>query len=283
MTDLGASDSRLHVPAEELASLSGIERRALLFARWLNASPLHPLSHWINTRIHRRWIQWLATSRRLHTVGLDRLVDMPTDRGVLIASNHRSFFDQFIIACSIYQATNRWPRFYFPVRSEFFYDHPVGVFLNAFATSATMFPPVFRPRPKRGVTRAGLEFLSHELQSPGTLVGIHPEGTRGKGPDPYELLSAEPGFGKVVLQAKPVVIPVFIRGLSNDALHEIKCNIAGREPIIIVFGEPVDVSDFNDEDPRLLRHQMQVGRRVLEEVAQLAEQEKQVRQELQSG
>lgn len=280
MTDSGAGDRRMHIPPEELDSLSGIERRALLFARWLNASPLHPLSHWINTQFHRRWIQALATSRRLHTVGLDRLVDMPTDRGVLIASNHRSFFDQFIIACSIYQATRRWPRFYFPVRSEFFYDHPVGVFLNTICTSATMFPPVFRPRPKRGVTRAGLDFLAAELRSPHTLVGIHPEGTRGKGPDPYELLSCEPGFGKVVLHARPIVVPVFINGLSNDVLAEIGHNVAGRMPVIAVFGEPVDLADFDDEDPRLLRHQMNVGKRVLAEVAKLTEQEKQLRQQL---
>jgi len=280
MTDSGAGDGRMRIPSEELDSLSGIERRALLFARWFNASSLHPLSHWINTQFHRRWIQWLATSRRLHTIGLDRMIETPHDRGVLIASNHRSFFDQIIIACSIYRVTRRWPRFYFPVRSEFFYDHPVGVFLNAVATSATMFPPIFRARAKRGVTRAGLDFLAAELQAPDTLVGIHPEGTRGKGADPYELLAAEPGFGRVVLHARPVVVPVFIKGLSNDGLREVRSNIAGRNPVIIVFGEPVDLSDFDDEDPRLLRNQVKVGRRVLADIAGLAEQEKQLRQQL---
>jgi 1-acyl-sn-glycerol-3-phosphate acyltransferase len=280
MTDSGAGDGRMQIPSAELDSLSGIERRALLFSRWLNASPLHPLCHWINTQVHRRWILWLATSRRLHTIGLERLIETPHDRGVLIASNHRSFFDQFFIACCLYQATRRWPRFYFPVRSEFFYDHPIGVFLNAVVTSATMFPPIFRPRAKRGVTRAGLDFLADELRSPDTLVGIHPEGTRGKGPDPYELLPAEPGFGKVVLQSRPVVVPVFIQGLSNDCFREIASNISGRNPVIIVFGEPVDLSDFDDEDPRLLRNQVKVGRRVLADVAQLAEQEKLLRQKL---
>ena len=280
MTDSGAGDGRMQIPSAELDSLSGIERRALLFADWLNASALHSVSHWINTRIHRRWIQWLAVSRRLHTIGLQRLIETPHDRGVLIASNHRSFFDQFIIACTIYQATRRWPRFYFPVRSEFFYDHPVGVFLNTIVTCATMFPPVFRARGKRGVTRAGLDFLAAELRSPDTLVGIHPEGTRGKGPDPYELLAAEPGFGKVVLQARPVVVPVFIHGLSNDVCREISSNIAGRNPVIVVFGDPVDLSEFDDEDPRLLRNQVKAGRRVLAEVAQLAAQEKELRQQL---
>lgn len=279
MTDSGSS-GRLQAAADELASLSGIERRALLFARWLNASPLQPVSHWLNTQFHRRWIQFVATGRRTHTVGLEQLIERPTDRGLLIASNHRSFFDQFIIACAIYRVTKRWSRFYFPVRSEFFYDHPLGVLMNTVITSATMYPPVFRPRAKRGVTRAGLDFLADELAKPNVLCGIHPEGTRGKGPDPYELLPAEPGFGKVVLQARPVVIPVFIRGLSNAFFTEVGHNLKRREPIVIVYGDPVDLSDFDDEDPRLLRNQVKAGRRVLEDVRQLQETEKRVRQEL---
>ncbi len=271
----------MEIPPEDLASLSNIERRALLFARWLNASPIQRVSHWLNTTIHRRWVQ-LFTGRRVHLVGMDKMAAMRPDRGVLLASNHRSFFDQIVIATYLYKHVDTWPRFYFPVRSEFFYDSPLGFFLNVALTSCTMFPPIFRPRDKRGVTRAGLNFLAQELQSPATLCGIHPEGTRGKGPDPYELLPAEPGFGRVVLQALPIVVPVFIGGLSNDIAREVRQNFGARDPVIILFGDPVDLSDFDDEDPRLLRNQVKVGRRVLQDVAQLAEQEKQVRQELQS-
>ncbi|MCH7801537.1 MAG: NAD-dependent epimerase/dehydratase family protein [Chloroflexi bacterium] len=166
--------------------------------------------------------------------------------------------------------------------AEFFYDNPLGIFLNAAFTSCTMFPPIFRPLNKRGVTRAGLNFLALELQSPETLCGIHPEGTRGKGPDPYQLLPAEPGFGRVVLQARPIVVPVFIGGLSNDIAREVRRNFGDRDPVIIIFGDPVDLSDFDDVDPRLLRNQVKVGRRVLQDVARLAEQEKRVRQELQA-
>mgnify|MGYP001480307136 CR=1 FL=1 len=37
---------------------------------------------------------------------------------------------------------------------------------------------------------------------PGTVVGLHPEGTRGKGPDPYTFLPAQPGVGKLALVAE---------------------------------------------------------------------------------
>ena len=53
---------------------------------------------------------------------------------------------------------------------------------------------------------------------------MHPEGTRGKGPDPYELLPAQPGVGKLALVGKPVVIPAFILGLGNDIVEDVRLN-----------------------------------------------------------
>ncbi len=85
-----------------------------------------------------------------------------------------------------------------------------------------------------------------------------------------------------MLQARPIVVPVFIGGLSNDIVREVKRNFSGGDPVIILFGDPVDLSDFDDEDPRLLRNQVKVGRRVLQDVAALAQQEKQMRAQLQS-
>lgn len=61
-----------------------------------------------------------------------------------------------------------------------------------------------------------------------------------------------------------------------------KRNFSGGDPVIILFGDPVDLSDFDNEDPRLLRNQVKVGRRVLQDVAALAQQEKQMRAQLQS-
>ena len=51
---------------------------------------------------------------------------------------------------------------------------------------------------------------------------MHPEGTRGKGPDPYEFLPAQPGVGKLALVAQPIVIPAFILGLGNNIVEDIR-------------------------------------------------------------
>ena len=271
----------MRVAAADLETLSGTERLGLAFARRINgAVRLQRTLLWLNRNVHRRALR-LCSQRRIHVLGADQVAALRPDRGVLLASNHRSFFDQYLITTYLLDTVDIWRRWFFPVRSGFFYDSPVGILVNLLASSCTMYPPIFRPRPQRGVTRASLDFLAEQLQLPDTLVGIHPEGTRGKGPDPYELLPAEPGFGRVVLQAWPIVLPVFVNGMGNNPLREAVHNFGGSgPPIIIAFGDPVDLSAFEGQDPHLLRNQVKVSRRVLEDVARLAEEERGLRQEL---
>ena len=246
----------MDISSEDLATLTSVERRALAFASWVNESPrIRTITHWVNSNIHRHFVT-LLTSRRIHLIGIDKITRLRPDRGVLIASNHRSFFDQYVIASYMYQNVIHWNEFFFPVRSGFWYDTALGILLNLLFSTTSMFPPIFRPREKRGVTRAGLNFLAERLKSPKTLVGIHPEGTRNKGEDPYELLPPEPGFGRVALYARPIVIPIFINGLSNNPVDEISQNFGSKRPVIVVYGDPIDFSEFGDADLRLFRNQV---------------------------
>lgn len=122
--------------------------------------------------------------------------------------------------------------------------------------------------------------MAERLKSPKTLVGIHPEGTRNKGGDPYELLPPEPGFGRVALYARPIVIPIFINGLSNNPVDEISQNFGSKRPVIVVYGDPIDFSEFGDADLRLFRNQVKAGRKVLSEVAKLGKIERETRSRL---
>ena len=270
----------MDISSEDLATLTSVERRALAFASWINESPrIRTITHWVNSNIHRHFVT-LLTSRRIHLIGIDKVTRLRPDRGVLIAANHRSFFDQYVIASYMYQNVVHWNEFFFPVRSGFWYDTSLGILLNLLCSTTSMFPPIFRPREKRGVTRAGLNFLAERLKSPKTLVGIHPEGTRNKGGDPYELLPPEPGFGRVALYARPIVIPIFINGLSNNPVDEISQNFGSKRPVIVVYGDPIDFSEFGDADLRLFRNQVKAGRKVLSEVAKLGKIERETRSRL---
>ncbi len=140
------------------------------------------------------------------------------------------------------------------MRANFFYDRPVGVLLNYLVGAGTMYPPIFRDRSKADLNKDALDRVIKFLAEPDTVVGIHPEGTRGKGPDPYEMLPAQPGVGQMILHAKPIVVPVFLNGLSNDFLSDVRVNYrkdARRtNPVVMVWGQPVDYSELTTAKPR---------------------------------
>lgn len=259
-------------PAHEWDDLSRVERTTLAFARSLNRS-----------RYGRRWrFLWstsvvravvdLLSRDRLIVAGTEHLAALPADRGILLAPNHRSFFDLFVAARVAYGHIGSCHCLYFPVRSNFWYDSVVGLAVNVLATGCAMYPPIFRPARKRTVTRAGLDFLASELRHPGTLAGMHPEGTRSRGGDPRVLLPPEGGFGRVVLLARPSVVPVFVDGLGNSLLHEARQVLSGRRaPIRVVFGAPLELDGAPDADPSHLRAQIEIGRRTLACISRLAD------------
>ena len=269
----------LALDRDDLAALTRFERTSLGLGSFINSSPrLKRATRLFNEQVTGRWMR-LVSEARIELVGLEHATGLTADRGVLLAANHRSFFDMFMVLTHLHRHVSWWERAYFPVRSAFWYDHPLGVVVNAVASAMSMYPPIYRESEKRGATRAGLDFLAKELERPGTVVGIHPEGTRNKGSDPYELLPGEPGFGRVVLQGRPIVLPIFINGMSNDFIKECRSTFDRTgPPIFIVIGKPVEFGELLDADPQRLRSQIAVTRRVLEAIAELMPIEKRRRE-----
>ena len=194
--------------------------------------------------------------RRILVDGLDELTSYKPHGGVIIVSNHRTFFDLFAILLAMVHRDIAWTQtFSFPVRSRFFYDSPIGTLVNMGLGGGAMYPPIFRETSKAAYNNAAVDYLTASLKQPGHVVGIHPEGTRSRGADPYVLLPAQPGVGKIALQSGATVLPVFSAGLSNDLLGELKSTRSadGRHlrPIILVFGKPIDYEDLRAKPPRL--------------------------------
>ena len=252
-----------------------------------------------NERVAPKWLQykflrtisqaWVYRTmhRRMFVDGIDKIVGLNPDRGVVLASNHRTFFDQYVGMLGMYEAGVTWTRkIFFPVRSNFFYEHPVGVALNLFVAGGVMFPPIFREASKPSINRQSVDRLVAYLQEPGTLVGVHPEGTRGKGDDPYELLRAQPGIGEIILKSKAIVLPLFLNGLSNDFVGQVRKNyqsgIRNRDPIIACFGDPVDYSDFAGKPPRATLYK-RTADRVREAIMKLGNRERELRAQCQRG
>src|SRR5690606_9464976 len=147
-------------------------------------------------------------------------------------------------------------RIAFMVRSKFYYESPLGLIVNFLMSFLAMYPPIFRERKKAGMNVLALDELAWMLKRGGVFAGLHPEGTRKRDNDPYTFLPAQPGVGRIIQAAKVPVIPVFINGLGNDLVAQVKGNWDGSgEPIHIVFGKAIDFGGLLEENssPRVHR------------------------------
>jgi 1-acyl-sn-glycerol-3-phosphate acyltransferase len=149
-----------------------------------------------------------------------------------------------------------------------------------------MYPPIYRQAERRALNDDALDKMVEILRQPGNVLGMHPEGTRGKGDDPYTFLPAQPGVGKVALIGRPVVIPAFIHGLGNNVVEDVKWNFGAEarrsHAVITVFGAPVDYADLCAEKPRPTLYK-KCADRFMAAVGALREREKALRASLLAG
>lgn len=265
---------------EQLAPLSSFERLSFRVVDFVNTNPLTKAgSHAFLRSVGMTWV-WTCSKNLIHILGAQHIRALAPPRGLLLASNHRSFFDQYVISACLFRLTRLLKRIYFPVRAEFWYQRPLGLGVSLLMSALSMYPPVFREQGKRDFNHYGVRRLVQILEEPGSVVGVHPEGTRNKGDDPYRLLPAQPGIGKLVMDARPTVLPIFVNGLCNNFVHQIRSNFDGTgTPVVIAFGAPLDLDSFYDRR-NSLRTQKEAADHVLAAIAALGEKERAYRASL---
>jgi 1-acyl-sn-glycerol-3-phosphate acyltransferase len=262
---------------EQLETLTRFERAAFELADFFAQPRLTALSASWNTMFMGGLI-YSCGGRRFDIHGLEHLAGFGKKDSVLLVANHRSFFDFFSITAILYWRTRLTKRIFFPVRQTFFYDHPAGPLVNAIMSGMRMFPPVMREKEKRAfnnyVVARSIEELNRE--DIGTVLGLHPEGTRNKGDDPYSFLPAQPGVGRVALGAtRAHVIPVFALGMGQSIAGEVRRNVLAPHdhPVDMYFGAPIDFSDLRPK-ASMLTTQKRASDRCLDAIKQLAERQR---------
>lgn len=258
---------------DELAVLSGTERAGFGLVRTMNTAAWKRLWTFLQRHIGSLWI-YLATYNLMKVHGIENLERTRTDRPVVLVANHRSFFDMYTVSSVIFRRTKRPISLYFPVRGKFFYDNPLGWFVNLVMGWWAMYPPFFRERGE-GKKRLFDKFSVRELiricsEPAPNVIGFHPEGGRNLDADPYSFLPAQPGIGKVILASRPQVLPVFIAGLGNDLPKQIAGNWTGGEDVRIYFGKPVDLEEFYGRRDSVRTHK-EIADRLMEKIAELGE------------
>jgi 1-acyl-sn-glycerol-3-phosphate acyltransferase len=272
---IGAQDwYNLRPAAEDFEALSSFERFAFKLVTRMNRGRWKRFWTWCQSRLGALWIH-VSTYNIMNVYGLENVEALSHEKPILLVANHRSFFDMYAVSTVLFRRTSWRKQLFFPVRGRFFYQSPVGLFVNLVMGWWSMYPPFFstgeRPLPeKRAFDKYSFDVLTLiATAGPGNVIGFHPEGTRNKSDDPYSFLRGQPGVGKLIMDASPQVIPVFIAGLCNSLPKQVARNWNRDEVIRIHFGPQLDVSEFLSKPNRLRTHK-EIADVVMSKIAELA-------------
>jgi 1-acyl-sn-glycerol-3-phosphate acyltransferase len=255
------------------ALLTPLERLQIRLVRaTLRRGPVDDAVRWLQRTVGQRWIR-AATTRLRRVHGIERLPRWNPHESVILVANHRSFFDLYVTTAEL--VSRGLPhRILFPVRSNFFYDHPLGPLVNGTMSFFAMYPPIFRDRKRAALNVASLDEIAILLRRGGYFVGLHPEGTRKRDEDPYTFLPAQSGIGRIVHQARVPVVPVFVNGLGNDFGKQFVGALTARgRPITIMFGAPIDFGLSLDAPPGP-RTYKRIAEMCLEAIGALGQEER---------
>jgi 1-acyl-sn-glycerol-3-phosphate acyltransferase len=276
------TESTALVPtAEEMAVLSAFERFAFRLTWRMNRGRWKRFWTFCQQTLGAGWIH-LSTYNLMHVSGLEHIEAVSHERPILLVANHRSFFDMYVVSTVLFRRTKWRKQLFFPVRGRFFYDTIGGLFVNLIMGWWSMFPPFFAggDNPKteqREFDKFSMRLLaSLAREGAGNIIGFHPEGTRNKGSDPYTFLRPQPGVGRLIKDARPQVVPVFIAGLGNDLPKQVLGNWRGGETVRVCFGPMLELSDFYERRDSV-RTYKEIADFVMSKIAELGEQDRAAR------
>lgn len=262
---------------DELEVLNWFERFAFRLVTIMNQGRWKRFWTWCQKVFGAGWIH-LATYNLMEVYGLQHVEALSRDRPILLVANHRSFFDMYTVSTVLFRQTSWRKQLFFPVRGRFFYQSPLGLFVNLVMGWWSMYPPFFASgenpiREKRAFDKFSFRLLTELCRNgPGNVIGFHPEGTRNKGSDPYSLLPAQPGVGKLIKDAAPQVIPVFVAGLGNDLPRQVLGNWTGGPKIRIHFGRQIDIDQYLEKKDHM-RTYKEISEFVMSRIAELGLQD----------
>jgi len=260
---------------EELVVLSAFERFAFRVTHRMNQGRWKRFWTWCQSVFGAGWIH-LSSYNLMRVYGLENIEAADHRRPILLVANHRSFFDLYTVSTVLFRRTKWRKQLFFPVRGRFYYQSLAGMFVNLVMGWWSMYPPFFvtgkNPMPeKRAFDKYSMRRLAQLCsEGAGNVIGFHPEGTRNKSDDPYSFLRPQPGVGKLIKDANPQVVPIFIAGLGNNLPGQVLGNWFGGDKVRIHFGPQLDLSKFMNKKDHV-RTYKEISEFVMSKIAELGE------------
>jgi 1-acyl-sn-glycerol-3-phosphate acyltransferase len=143
--------------------------------------------------------------------------NVPTSGAVVVCSNHISLLDPPLLGASLERQV------FFMAKEELFHIPVISFLIRRFGAF-----PVKRGAGDRAALRTALSILQR-----GDVLGIFPEGTRSK---TGRLGKPQSGVSLLAIKGNAVVVPAAIIGPFRMF-----------RPIRIVFGKPIDLSQYRDQ------------------------------------
>lgn len=272
-------------PARTGTGLTRVESfNVRLVELWHTVPALSSISTWLARNVAPREFE-LLFGNLLRDHNFERLRDADYENSILVCANHRSYVDNFAIAIRAMKHIPPHVRMIAPARTEGLFDKPWGIFLNFFLTFMNMYPPVVRSSRGAMWGKRVIQILTDLLLKGRLALFIHPEGGRNKGSDPYDLMSAKPGLGKIIHQSRATVFPVFLQGFPRSPKAFVRANYrkgASSQPLVhAVMGEPLDFSAERalPASPEVYRA---IGKRLMDAIVEASVEEREIRRRAES-
>ncbi|MCW2990540.1 MAG: 1-acylglycerol-3-phosphate O-acyltransferase, partial [Solirubrobacterales bacterium] len=151
---------------------------------------VNPLVYWLVRAVIQPFFHLYF---RMSRIGREHI---PAEGGVILAANHRSFLDPFVIGCMVRRPC------YFVAKKELFSNPFVAWLLNCLGA----FPI------DRGNADGDAMSTAREILERGDVVVIFPEGTRTR---PGGLGRPRRGVGRLALETGAAVVPVAVIGTET--------------------------------------------------------------------
>jgi 1-acyl-sn-glycerol-3-phosphate acyltransferase len=194
------------------------------------SAPSRLTLHW---RVVQRVAEFIVLVLFRWRVRVEGLEHVPTDRGAVLVYNHHSYFDFVMVGWAIVRRLGRPARFL--AKSEI-WRNPITRWIVEGAHAV----PVERGSSagRHGAMAAAVAALEQ-----GDLVVVAPEQTISRS---FDLLPMKSGAVRMAQAAGVPVVPVAGWGTQRFSTKGHGPHWAGRIPVVVRYGEPIEVGP--DED-----------------------------------